>query len=118
MDKINIVIFLVVFLLSIIIIKYIMIKYYTYESFSNPNGLYPIRGLQSECSTLNLNPSFMPKACYVNGNLNNYSNCKCEDDKGNCKICYPEIKKDSKNSSIVYNANDLNTVGGDPNKNS
>ena len=47
----------------------------------------------------------MPKACYVDGNLNNYSNCKCQDDKGNCKICYPEIKKDSKNSSIVYNAN-------------
>ena len=106
MQALNIILFLLILLIVIIIIRYFIIKYYfKNESFSNPNGLYPIRGLQNECSSLNLNPSFMPKACYVDGNLNNYSNCKCQDDKGNCKICYPEIKKDSKNSSIVYNAN-------------
>ena len=49
----------------------------------------------------------MPKACYVDNELNSYANCKCEDKNGNCKICYPTIKKDSKNSSIVYNANDV-----------
>jgi hypothetical protein len=46
----------------------------------------------------------MPKACYVNGNLNSYANCKCEDENGNCKICYDEIKKDSKNANTVYDA--------------
>ncbi len=46
----------------------------------------------------------MPKACYIDGKMNSYANCKCEDEKGNCKICYPEIKKDSKNASVVYNA--------------
>lgn len=119
MNTINIIIFLILLLLIVILLRHFMIKYYRIESFSNPNGLFPIRGLQSECSVLNLNPSFMPKACYVDGNLNNYSNCKCEDNKGNCKVCYPEIKKDSKNSSVVYNANDLNTsVGGNPVTNS
>ena len=46
----------------------------------------------------------MPKACYVDGNLNSYANCKCEDENGNCKICYEEIKKDSKNANTVYDA--------------
>ena len=75
-----------------------------YEEFSNQNYLYPIRGLQSICNKDNLKPSFMPKVCYVDGKLNSYANCKCEDDKGNCKICYDTIKKDSKNSNIVYDA--------------
>jgi hypothetical protein len=82
------------------------------ESFSNINEedhlndkyLYPIKGLQNICSKKNLFPSFMPKACYVDGNLNSYSNCKCEDEKGNCKICYPEIKKDSSNANVIYDA--------------
>jgi len=67
--------------------------------------LYPIRGLQAICAKEGLKPSFMPKACYVDDILNSYANCKCEDSKGNCKICYPEIKKDSKNSNVVYDAN-------------
>jgi len=67
--------------------------------------LYPIRGLQAICAKEGLKPSFMPKACYVGDILNSYANCKCEDSKGNCKICYPEIKKDSKNSNVVYDAN-------------
>jgi hypothetical protein len=49
----------------------------------------------------------MPKACYVDGKLNSYAKCKCEDKDGNCKICYDTIVKDSKNSSVVYNANDF-----------
>jgi hypothetical protein len=85
------------------------------ESFSNISNednlndkyLYPIKGLQSICSKDNLFPSYMPKACYVNGKLNSYSNCKCQDEKGNCKLCYPEIKKDTKNANIVYNANQI-----------
>lgn len=74
------------------------------EEILNDKYLYPIKGLQNICAKDNLFPSFMPKACYVNGNLNSYSNCKCEDENGNCKICYPEIKKDSKNANVVYDA--------------
>lgn len=80
------------------------------EYFSNSkldsNYLYPIRGLEKICEKENLKPSYMPKACYVDDKLNSYANCKCEDKDGNCKICYPTIVKDSKNSSVVYNAND------------
>jgi hypothetical protein len=50
----------------------------------------------------------MPKACYIDGVLNSYANCECEDDNGNCKICYPTIKKDSNNSSVVYYSEDFN----------
>lgn len=76
------------------------------ESFTNKSDiyLYPIKGLQSICAKENLKPSFMPKACYIDGNLNSYANCKCEDEYGNCKICYDEIKKDSKNANTVYDA--------------
>jgi hypothetical protein len=75
------------------------------ESFSDEKPyLYPIKGLEPQCAKDNLLPSYMPKACYVNGVLNNYANCKCEDNEGNCKICYETIKKDSKNSSVVYDA--------------
>jgi hypothetical protein len=68
------------------------------------NYLYPIKGLSSICAKENLKPSFMPKACYVDGILNSYANCKCEDKYGNCKICYETIIKDTKNSSVVYDA--------------
>ena len=69
---------------------------------TNKEYLYPIRGLQSECGTQGLKPSYMPKACYINGLLNPYANCKCEDEEGNCKLCYPNIQKDTQNSNIVF----------------
>ena len=72
------------------------------SSNDNPNYLYPIRGLQSICAKDGLKPSFMPKACSINNVLNPYANCKCEDESGNCKLCYATIDKDSKNSNIVY----------------
>ena len=100
--------YLIPFVLLIILIVILFILYNKNnltESFSNNNKyLYPIKGLQSICQKEGLNPSFMPKACYVDGNLNSYANCKCEDDSGNCKICYDTIKKDSNNSSVIYNA--------------
>ena len=43
-----------------------------------------------------------------NGKLKSFSNCKCMNDKGECKVCYPEIKKDQKNASVIYNPNDYN----------
>ena len=72
-----------------------------------PKGpyLFPTRKLQGECEKEGLKPAFMPKTCFVDGTLNEYSNCKCEDENGNCKICYGEIKKDTKNANVVYNAN-------------
>lgn len=94
------------FLIFILIILLFIMKYKKdVENFSNENYLYPIKGLQSICAQQNLKPSFMPKACYIDGKLNSYANCKCEDNEGNCKICYPEIKKDSNNANIVYDAN-------------
>jgi hypothetical protein len=101
-------------LIIILIIVLIIVLYYfknyknIQESFENNDQyLYPIKGLSNICKKENLYPSYMPKACYVDGELNSYANCKCEDEKGNCKICYPTIKKDSKNASVVYNADDV-----------
>lgn len=96
---------LIIFFIMIFII-FIFYTLNTYEHFSD-NYLYPIKGLSPICAKENLLPSYMPKACYVDGNLNNYANCKCEDKEGNCKICYDTIKKDANNATIVYNANDL-----------
>lgn len=97
---------LLLFLIIILIMLNMQDKKIINESFSNKSDqyLYPIKGLQSICAKDNLKPSFMPKACYVDGNLNSYANCKCEDESGNCKICYEEIKKDSKNANTVYDA--------------
>ena len=78
---------------------------YDYFTNNNDNYLYPIKGLTSICAKDNLLPSYMPKACYIDGNMNSYANCKCQDKEGNCKICYDNIKKDDNNSSIIYNAN-------------
>jgi hypothetical protein len=101
---------LILLILLIIVLYYV--RYYedenNKESFTNNKDndqyLYPIKGLTNICAKENLFPSYTPKACYVDDVLNQYANCKCEDEKGNCKICYPTIKKDSKNASIVYNA--------------
>ena len=85
------------FLFSISINKPRIEKFYVEKKY-----LYPIRGLQKECNALNLKPSYMPKACHINGQLNSYANCKCQDNEGNCKLCYPTIQRDTKNSNIVY----------------
>ena len=102
---------LIIIAILILIIVLLFHKKNVYESFDNnldnkdSNYLYPIKKLAEICDKeAGLNPSYMPKACYVDGKMNTYANCKCEDDKGNCKICYPTIKKDDKNSSVVYNA--------------
>jgi len=100
---------LILFILLIIVLFLIIYNENIEESFSNNDDsyLYPIRGLSNICKENNLYPSYMPKVCYVDGNLNSYANCKCEDNKGNCKICYPTIKKDSTNANVVYNAYDI-----------
>ena len=103
-------IFICLILIVFLIIFLSMVNYNKnkLESFSNKKKndyLYPIKKLGGICEKEGLFPSFMPKACYVNENLNSYANCKCEDKEGNCKICYPTIKKNSDNSNIIYNAN-------------
>ena len=100
--------FICLFLLIIVIIFLSMIKNnQNKEYFSNneDNYLYPIKNLSPICEKEGLLPSYMPKACYLDGKLDSYANCKCEDKEGNCKICYPKIVKDTSNSSVIYNAN-------------
>ena len=102
---IKFVLFLIIFLIFLIVNMSLNKKN---EKFENDKTyLYPTADLGKECVNMNLLPSFMPKACYTDGKLNPYANCKCEDKSGNCKICYDEIKKDSKNANVVYNANDI-----------
>jgi hypothetical protein len=108
---------LIIIAIILLIITLLFCKKSEYESFSNQNTetktkndtsyLYPIKKLGSICEKEGLKASYMPKGCYVDGKMNSYANCKCEDSKGNCKICYPTIKKDSKNSSVIYNAEKL-----------
>jgi hypothetical protein len=74
------------------------------ENIKNNRYLYPIKGLQSICEKDNLKPSFMPKVCFVDGKLNSFANCKCEDSEGNCKICYDTIKKFDNGAGIVYDS--------------
>ena len=98
----------ILLILLIIILCFIRNNNYIHESFANDDPyLYPIKGLTNICAKDNLYPSYQPKACYVDGVLNSYANCKCEDNRGNCKLCYPTIKKDSKNASVVYSAGDF-----------
>jgi hypothetical protein len=105
----EILLFIIIGILILILVL-LLLKVNIYESFDNQiksepeNYLYPVKKLSGICAKDGLKPSYMPKACYIDGKMNTYANCKCEDDKGNCKICYPEIKKDSKNSSVVYNS--------------
>lgn len=111
MNQLVVIVFLLITLIIVLIIINIikLNKNKINESFSNNDKyLYPITGLSSICKQKNLKPSYMPKACYVDGVLNSYANCECEDDKGNCKICYDTIKKDSNNSSVIYYSEDFN----------
>jgi hypothetical protein len=96
----------IILILLLLIIIFFLNYNQRYDFFSNSNKyLYPTQDLSEICSKENLYPSFMPKACYVDGNLNSYANCKCEDKDGNCKKCYDTIKKNNNETNIVYNAN-------------
>lgn len=104
-------IFSIILILLIIILLWIIYNK-KYENFQNQEDnqnnnqyLYPIKKLQPICKKEGLKASYMPKACYVDGVMNSYANCKCEDEKGNCKICYPTIERDTKNSSVIYAPN-------------
>jgi len=102
--------FNILIIMLFLLLLLLMFKRNSYENFennvvNNTSYLYPIKKLSPICAKEGLKASFMPKACFVDGKLNSYANCKCEDEKGNCKICYPEIKRDITNASVIYNAN-------------
>jgi hypothetical protein len=80
---------------------------YTNEEINEEEGskyLYPTKGLQPECSKLGLYPSYMPKICALNGKMNSYANCKCEDKRGICKICYPTIERNKSGAQVIYDS--------------
>lgn len=106
-------IFIIILVILIVGIIYLLFKqndmnegFETDQKTKNDTSyLYPIKKLQPICKEQGFKASYMPKACYVDGVLNSYANCKCEDDKGNCKICYPTIEKDNKNAEVIYAPN-------------
>jgi hypothetical protein len=92
----------------LVIILFSIINYYIIQTENYKNYLYPIKGLDNECEKKGLNPAFMPTVCVKDGKMNTFANCKCVDKKtGKCKICYPEIRKDEKGRSVIYNAQDI-----------
>mgnify|MGYP000005705589 CR=1 FL=1 len=102
-------IYIVLVLMIIILLFLIYHKKKDIENFTSNNDssdyLFPTRDLQEICKKeYNLFPAYGATQCMENGKPNPYANCKCEDESGNCKICYEEIKKDSKNANTVYDA--------------
>ena len=111
MEDLLIISIIVIFIILVFINQYL--KRESYKNFEKQienyqNYLYPIKGLSTECKDQGLKPAFMPHVCSVDGKLKPFSNCKCMNDKGECKVCYPEIKKDQKNASVIYNPDDYN----------
>jgi len=98
-NKTNIILilFIISFFLFVILVKK---NNERIEGFQTDNYLYPIKNVN--CGSLQ--QSFMPKSCYINGNLNPYANCKCEDANGNCKICYDTIDHTNNNAKVIYNS--------------
>jgi hypothetical protein len=72
---------------------------YTFDN----NYLYPVKGLGGQCQKLGLRPAYMPQICSINGVVNNFANCMCQDKNGVCMKCYPELKKYNKQSFTIYN---------------
>ena len=108
MNHLLIISIIVIFLVLAFVNMYLKKEEFKNKIENYQNYLYPIKGLGAECKDQGLKPAFMPSICVVDGKLKTFSNCKCMNDKGECKVCYPEIKKDQKNASIIYNPNDYN----------
>ena len=108
MNNVLIISIIVIFLVLVFINMYLKKEEFRNQKEHFENYLYPIKGLQPECKEQGLKPAYMPSICVVDGKLKSFSNCKCMNDKGECKVCYPEIKKDQKNAYVIYNPNDYN----------
>lgn len=98
------------FLLYLVIVAVLFGTYYYLfmkikESFQNTMYLYPTKKLQKICEDKKLNPAYGPKSCFLDGKYDPYANCECQDkETGECKSCYPNIEKDERTSSVIYNA--------------
>ncbi len=125
-DKKNLLLLTIIFILIILIYFFGINKYHehfsemkniidkTDEHFANssfkilpmytPEYLFPTKDLQKECnSSQGLEPAYGPTSCFENGQYIPTANCKCRDkNTGDCKICYPKIKKDDTSSSTIY----------------
>jgi hypothetical protein len=108
MNHLLIISIIVIFLVLAFVNMYLKKEEFRNQKENFENYLYPIKGLGGECKEQGLKPAYMPSICVVDGKLKSFSNCKCMNDKGECKVCYPEIKKDQKNASVIYNPNDYN----------
>ena len=85
--NINIKLFIVITAIFLIIVFYALNLILIKENFSN--YLFPIKGLEKECAKSGLEPAYMPTSCFKSNSDNNpYSNCKCVDKDGICKICH------------------------------
>jgi len=108
-------------LLQVIFIAIILLCIFYYVNIENFQSkdkykmhdysyLYPTRDLGNECQSDNLEPSYMPKICVIDGEIEEDANCKCQDkNTGECKLCYPVIprKIQEREERIIYNANVL-----------
>jgi hypothetical protein len=104
-------ILIIIFVILLFIILFKIINKYN-ENFENSvdnkienNYLYPLKGLTIFCEKEGLMPSYMPKVCSIDGKINSYANCKCQDEKGNCKLCYETLEKHKAQSKTVYDSN-------------
>ena len=104
---------LIIALIFIFFILMLFNQYLYRENFSN--YLYPIKGLTKECEG-DLKPAYMPTSCVIDGKLKPYRNCKCMNNDGECKVCYDEIKKESKGRSLSYNPDEFNNNKDELNK--
>ena len=110
--------FILLFLLIMILlyVKYLNDRREYIESFINESlieeriekindtYLYPTCDLEAECAKDGLKPAFMPTICQIGDTINAYANCKCIDNDGKCKMCYPDIKRDMTHASVIYDA--------------
>lgn len=117
--------YFIIILFSILIIillicyynQFILNRHYLKESFQDTttnnkneytidnNYLYPVQGLSGQCEKLGFKPAYMPQICSIDGVVNSYANCMCQDKEGNCQKCYPELEKYNKASHVIYNDN-------------
>jgi hypothetical protein len=106
-------IFVSVFLVILICVcigYYVRIEHFELNKYKKHDYsyLYPTRDLEKECAQQNLQSAFMPKICVIDGEMEEDSNCKCQDpNTGECKVCYPRIPRNiqEREERIVYNAN-------------
>lgn len=94
---------LIIILMSVFFMLMIFNQSLYRETFKN--YLRPFKGLDEECKAQDKSykAAFMPTVCSKDRKVNPYSNCKCTNKDGECKICYPEVKKEGEDRSVIYN---------------